>query len=356
MFNKNIDIWRQRVNNHIFTSHFWKDPFCTLTLSVHSTWQKQHFECKTVICKSVFRPSYFNKMMDLSTSAPPTVKVYLTSSTDAASQIGCTNNNYFNTHDTSGTFCLTIQLHRYLRNYFECSICKASILISFSITENRNTSDFISLRSFSKLPHFLSAAPKKTSCSNPPVNPPSASKSSATTSQNLWTIITTRPSSRGLFNNLHISDTPPGLRPCEKGRRKWRRSCPSGSVVIRQSGGCCHKNTEKASSCHTQPVCFTLDIKTKKNKKVCTHQMEVPYLNWLACLHWPCRPLPPLKHEFLNPLFFFSSSNARCKMWKFGAGCCSVRRVLLVQGKAGVAAVILLIFLIWANVGGEVKQ
>lgn len=43
-------------------------------------------------------------------------------------------------------------------------------------------------------------------------------------------------------------------------------------------------------------------------------------------------------------------------MWKFGAGCCSVRRVLLMQGKAGVAAVILLIFLIWANVGGEVKQ
>lgn len=43
-------------------------------------------------------------------------------------------------------------------------------------------------------------------------------------------------------------------------------------------------------------------------------------------------------------------------MWKFGAGCCGVRRVLLVQGKAAVAAVILLIFLIWANVGGEVKQ
>lgn len=33
-----------------------------------------------------------------------------------------------------------------------------------------------------------------------------------------------------------------------------------------------------------------------------------------------------------------------------------MRRVLLVQGKAAVAAVILLIFLIWANVGGEVKQ
>lgn len=43
-------------------------------------------------------------------------------------------------------------------------------------------------------------------------------------------------------------------------------------------------------------------------------------------------------------------------MLKFGAGCWSVRRVLLVQGKAGVAAVILLIFLIWENVGGEVKQ
>lgn len=35
----------------------------------------------------------------------------------------------------------------------------------------------------------------------------------------------------------------------------------------------------------------------------------------------------------------------------------SVRRVSLVRGKAAVAAaVILLIFLIWANVGGEVKQ
>lgn len=52
----------------------------------------------------------------------------------------------------------------------------------------------------------------------------------------------------------------------------------------------------------------------------------------------------------------FSSFTIRCKMGKFSAGCCSVRRVLLVQGKAGVAAVILLIFLIWANVGGEVKQ
>lgn len=63
---------------------------------------------------------------------------------------------------------------------------------------------------------------------------------------------------------------------------------------------------------------------------------------------------PSSQAYVLNPLF--SPLTIRCKMWMSGAGCCSARRVLLVQGKAGVAAVILLIFLIWANVGGEVKQ
>lgn len=56
----------------------------------------------------------------------------------------------------------------------------------------------------------------------------------------------------------------------------------------------------------------------------------------------------------LNPLASFLTK--MCQIWEFCAARCSVSRVLLVQGKATVAAVILLIFLIWANVGGEVKQ
>lgn len=47
--------------------------------------------------------------------------------------------------------------------------------------------------------------------------------------------------------------------------------------------------------------------------KVCTHQMEVPYLSWFVCLHWPCRPLPPFKECFLNPPF---PPTIRCKNMK----------------------------------------
>lgn len=62
------------------------------------------------------------------------------------------------------------------------------------------------------------------------------------------------------------------------------------------------------------------------------------------------------RSTFLFGSFFFLPHHKVSKTWKLGAGHCIVRRVLLVQGKAAVAAVILLIFLIWANVGGEVKQ
>lgn len=70
-----------------------------------------------------------------------------------------------------------------------------------------------------------------------------------------------------LFNSLHISDTPPGLSSCEKGRHRWRfhpESDPSEAGKGRR---------------------------TLQQKR--THQMEIPHLNWLGCLHWPCRALRP---------------------------------------------------------------
>lgn len=72
-----------------------------------------------------------------------------------------------------------------------------------------------------------------------------------------------------LFNSLHISDTPPGLRSCEKGRHQW----------------CFHPESDPAEA-------------GKGLYKKRTHRMEIPHLSWLACLHWPCRALRPLWHLF----------------------------------------------------------
>lgn len=79
--------------------------------------------------------------------------------------------------------------------------------------------------------------------------------------KHLCTITTIRPGSHGLFSSLYISDTPPGLQPCEKGRHKWRWHFCSESAVKRQTSGSAtaaaqttEKGREKPSSCCTQSI------------------------------------------------------------------------------------------------------
>lgn len=87
--------------------------------------------------------------------------------------------------------------------------------------------------------------------------------------------------SSSLFNGLCASDTPPGLRPCEKGRRGWR-SHPESDPTEAGKG--------------QQPA----DITTKKKTR--THQMALPHLKRLERLHWPCRAWRPLWHRLKIPL------------------------------------------------------
>lgn len=134
--------------------------------------------------------------------------------------------------------------------------------------------------------------------------------------------------SSSLFNGLCASDTPPGLRPCEKGRRGWR-SHPESDLAEAGKG--------------QQPA----DITTKKKRELTKWHFHT----WRDLSVY----IDHVERGVLSGIGLKSPFSVSDQVWKFGAGCCGVRRVL-VQGKAAVAAVILLIFLIWANVGGEVKH
>lgn len=161
------------------------------------------------------------------------------------------------------------------------------------------------------------------------------------TSQNLCTTILVRPSSSCPFNNLHICDTPPGLKLCEKARHKWRWYFHSESAVIQQSSEAArlpHKPPKRMEKGEQLPRC-SFFYWNRRAKLIQIKKVYSP--NGSSILELTCvftltmSSSASCQQYVLNPLFPVSPYGVKCWSLAQGAvvweGCCwcKVRPVLL---------------------------
>lgn len=133
---------------------------------------------------------------------------------------------------------------------------------------------------------------------------------------------------RAFFNNPHISDTPSKIAAVWKPETQMAVIFPTGNQLLVQrvlwgTGGFA-SHLPKPTAGNARPFSPKPPRVWMLQTRVCTHRMEVPYLNWLVYLHWPCLlPGFPLQTMYFVCPFYsliIFPKTIRCQLWESGAG------------------------------------
>lgn len=130
------------------------------------------------------------------------------------------------------------------------------------------------------------------------------------------------------LNNLHIFDTPPGLQPCEKGRRKMAMIFPPPPLNLLPWSPTAarwknnhRKKRKKDKSKRLPRSTFPLFNRTSKEKKCVLTKWKF-HTRTDLCVYIDHVVLGSLSSMcFKSTFFFLLFLTIRCKMWKFGSGC-----------------------------------